>query len=187
MTLTFRSGLTFGALATTVLAVGVVTATSLWLLFASGSLSIESFTVSLNFTFGDWWLVANISGIEGLFAKLDFEHGNNSSEGKVIKAFLKGLVFVKDSDVGDLVDLVEAGDAVLDEFSELDSGFDSVGDTLDNYAVGGVFSEEVVGALEVSTDTDLALDTDFVGREDLLRFFDTTILISHSVMSLWLS
>lgn len=131
-------------------------------------MAVKSFGVGLDFAFGDWGLVADILGIEGLLAELDLEHSDDAGEGEVVKTFFKGLVLVKDGDVGDLVDLVEASDAMLDEFGEFDGGLNSVGDTLDDNAVGGVLSEEVVGALEISADTDLALDADFVGREDFL-------------------
>lgn len=80
----------------------------------------------------------------------------------MVEAFFKGLVLIEDGNMGDLVDLVEASNAVLDKLSEFDSGLNGVGYTLDNHAVGSVFSEKIVGALEVSADTDLTLDADFV-------------------------
>jgi hypothetical protein len=138
----------------------------------------------LNLTLVDRLLVPDIFSIEGLLAELDLEHGHNSGEGEVVEAFFEGLVLIKDGDVGDLVDLVEASNAVLNKLSELDSGLNGVGYTLDDDAVCGVFTEEIVGAFEVSADTDLSLDTDFVRGQFLLGLFDTTIFISHLVKQL---
>ena len=50
----------------------------------------------------------------------------------MVKTFLEGLIFVKDCDVGDLVDLVESGDAVLDKLGKLNCRLNSVRDTLND-------------------------------------------------------
>lgn len=99
----------------------------------------------------------------------------------MVKTFLEGLILVKNRDVRDLVDLVKAGDAVLNEFSELDCRLDGVGDTFYDNEVGVVLAEEIISTLEVSADANLAFDTDFIRREHLLGLFDTTIFISHLV------
>lgn len=80
----------------------------------------------------------------------------------MIKSFLKRLVFIKDRDVRNLVDLVKTCNPVLDQLSQLDCGLNSVGNTLDHDTLCVLLTEEVVCALEVPADTHGALDTDFI-------------------------
>jgi hypothetical protein len=86
----------------------------------------------LNLTLRNRGLVSNIFGVKGLLAQLNLKHGNDPSELKMVKTFLEGLIFVKDCDVGDLVDLVESGDAVLDKLGKLNCRLNSVRDTLND-------------------------------------------------------
>ena len=44
----------------------------------------------------------------------------------MVKTFLEGLILVHNSDVRDLVELVEALDAVLDKLSKFDSALNGV-------------------------------------------------------------
>ena len=54
--------------------------------------------------------------VEELFTQINIEHGDDPGELKSVEDFLEML---KDSAVGDLVDLVEPSDTVLDELGEL--------------------------------------------------------------------
>jgi hypothetical protein len=156
----------------------LVPATSVGVL-TTGGLDIEPLAVGLNFTLGDGRLVANILGVESLLAELDLKHSDDSGELEVVEAFLKGLVLVEDRDVRDLVDLVQAGNTVLDQLSQLHSGLHGVRDALDYDAVAALSTEQVVCPLEVPADADFALDADFVGGQHLLALFNATIFVCH--------
>lgn len=116
----------------------------------------------MNLTFSNRGLVSNILSVKGLLAQLNLEHGDDPCELKLVKTFFEGLILIKNRDVRDLVDLVKASDAVLNEFSELDCGLNGVGDTFNDNEVGVVLAEEIIGTLEVSADANLAFDTDFI-------------------------
>ena len=146
---------------------------------STGGLEIEPLAVGLNFTLSDRRLVANILGVKGLLAELDLKHGDDSGELEVVEAFLKGLVLVEDRDVRDLVDLVEAGNAVLDQLGQLHSGLHGVRDALDYDAVAALSTQQVICPLEVPADADFALDADFVGGQHLLALFNATIFVCH--------
>ena len=77
--------------------------------------------VFLDFVLRDGRLVAKIILVEWRDAQFDLKHGHDSCELKVVKSFFKGLVLVVDGDVGDLVDLVQTLNAVLNELGELHS------------------------------------------------------------------
>lgn len=80
----------------------------------------------------------------------------------MIKAFLKGLVLINNSDMVDTVDLVETLDTVLDQFSELDSGLNGVRDTLDDNSVRFTV-EQFVSALQIAANTNSSSHSDLVG------------------------
>jgi len=105
----------------------------------------------------------------------------------VIKSFFKRFILIINCDVGDLVNLVKSLYAVFDELAQFDSGFDCVGDALDNDDATSVIGlvEEVVGTLEVSADADLSLDADFVGGESFLGLLDSFILVSHVIVNFY--
>ena len=75
----------------------------------------------MDFALSDWLLVTNVSLVD-VFAlgQSDLEHGNGSAELEVIEAGEKWLELVNNGDVGDLVDLMESCNSVLDEFSKID-------------------------------------------------------------------
>jgi hypothetical protein len=82
----------------------------------------------------------------GCFAQFDLEHGHNSAEFEVIKAFFKWFVLVNNCDVSDMVNLMETFNTMLDEFSEFHGAVNSVGNTLDDDFRFTVGFEQVVGA-----------------------------------------
>lgn len=105
----------------------------------------------------------------------------------MVQSFLKGLVFVHNGNVTDLVQLVKALDSVFDQLSELDSTLDGVGHALNDDVVsaGGTTCgrdssfccvEQLVGTLEVAANANTTLDADLVGWEHLLGFVDAQIL-----------
>jgi hypothetical protein len=182
------SGATFGLLTcTALLAIAgstftllVVAASTLLLLVITFG-SVVALAVGLDLTLADGGLVADILGVDGLAAQTDLEHSHDPGELQVVKTFLKRLVLIINSDVGDLVVLVEAGNAVLDQLSELDCRLHSVRNALDNDTVGFALIEQVVSPLQVSADSDGALDTDLIGGQDFLLLLDSSILISHLI------
>jgi hypothetical protein len=119
--------------------------------------------------------------VEGSLAQLNFEHGHDSGEFEVIKTFLKRLILIIDGDVGDLVDLVEPFNAMLDEFTKFYSGFNSVRDAFDDYEARLVlgFVEKINCTLKVPADANLTLNADFVLGKSLLRLLDSSVLFSH--------
>jgi hypothetical protein len=76
----------------------------------------------LDFALSNRSLVSDVRLVD-VFAlgQSDLEHGNGSAEFKVIEASEEWLELVNNGDVGDLVDLVESCNSVLDEFSKIDS------------------------------------------------------------------
>jgi len=124
-------------------------------------------------------LVTNILIIEGFLAQNDLEHSDDAAEGKFVKSFFEGLVFIHDSDVSDTVHLVEALNAMFDELSKLDSGVNGVRHTLDDNLLLILSLEEVVSSLQVAADSDLVLNADFVRRELFDSLVDSLVFVSH--------
>jgi len=126
-------------------------------------------------------LVSDISGVEKALGEHDLEHGDDTGELEVIETLLERLVLVNNSDVGDLVDLVESDDAVLDKLSKFDRTFDGVRHALDDDLVVASLSstEKLVSSLEVAADANASLDSDFVGRKHVLCLLNSAILFSH--------
>jgi len=75
----------------------------------------------LDLTLGNWWLVSNVGGVNvGALGQSDLKHGHNPAELQVVETLYKWLELVNDSNVADLVDLVETLDSVLDELGQVD-------------------------------------------------------------------
>ena len=71
-------------------------------------------------------MVADVIGVQLLFAQDDLEHGDNPCEFQVVEALLKWLVLIDDGDVANLVALVETLDPVLDELCKLYRALDRI-------------------------------------------------------------
>ena len=152
---------------------------------------IVALRVLLDLALVDGRLVADIVHIASLLAQSDFEHRDDARELKVVEALLKRLVLVNNRDVADLVELVKALDAVLDQLSELDGALDGVGHALNHDVVGlthGLLTvgawggvQELVSALQVAADADATLDADLVGWKHLLGLLNAHVLVSHGV------
>lgn len=141
--------------------------------------------VLLDFALGDWWLVADVALVDVVaLGESDLEHGHDSGELEVVKAFVEWLVLVDDGDVADLVDLVQSPHSVLDELGQVDSALHSVGHALDHDLVLRAFGavEELPGALEVSTDTDATSHSDLVGWQRLVSLLYTSVCVRHFVV-----
>ena len=75
----------------------------------------------MDLTLRDWWLVTNVALVYVLaLGECDLQHGDNSGELEVVKAFEKWLVLVHDRDVADLVDLMESLHSVFDQLGQVD-------------------------------------------------------------------
>lgn len=99
----------------------------------------------------------------------------------MVETLLKRLVFVKNGDMRDLVNLMEPSNSVLDKLGELDCGFDGIGDTFDDNEVCAWFGKEIVRPFEVPADSNFLFNPDFVGRKNLLRFFDAFVFVCHNL------
>ena len=67
---------------------------------------VLALAVLLNFRLVNGWLVSDIGSIARLFAQSDLKHGDDTCKLKMVKAFLKWLVLIYDSDVADRIELV---------------------------------------------------------------------------------
>lgn len=129
-------------------------------------------------------MIADVSLVNVVaLGQSDLEHGDNSAELKLVKSFVKWLVFVNDGDVADLVDLVETLDSVLDQLGEVDCRLDCVGHSLDDDGVIGVLGavEQLPCSLEVSSDTNSSSNSDFVSWKCIFTLIDSSISFCHLV------
>ena len=111
----------------------------------------------------------------------------------MVKALLKWLVLIDNSDVADLVKLMKALDSVLDELSELNSALNSVRHAFDHDVVSwswrgscccisywlGSSVEELMGSLEVAADADATLDANLVRGKHFLGLLNAHVLVCH--------
>lgn len=117
----------------------------------------------------------------------------------MVKALLKWLVLIDNSDVADLVKLMKALDSVLDELSELNSALNSVRHAFDHDVVSwgwrgssrcisywlGSSVEELMGSLEVAADTDATLDANLVRGKHFLGLLNAHVLVCHLLLKLF--
>lgn len=143
--------------------------------------------ILLNFALIDWSLVSNIVLVELGLAENDLEHGHDSREFEMVKSLLKWLVLINNCDVADFIVLVEALDTVLNEFGKFNRAFDGVRHALncDRFLAVLSVGEQFVSTLEVAADSDAALDSDLVGRQDLLCLVDSLVFVCHCGSVCW--
>ena len=117
----------------------------------------------------------------------------------MVKALLKWLVLIDNSDVADLVKLMKALDSVLDELSELNSALNSVRHAFDHDVVSGGWRgssrcisywlgssvEELMGSLEVAADADATLDANLVRGKHFLGLLNAHVLVCHLLSKLF--
>jgi enoyl-[acyl-carrier-protein] reductase (NADH) len=120
-------------------------------------------------------------GVNSGLAKSDGEHGDVSLEFKVIKTFFNRLVLINNSDIWDFIVLMKLVNSVLDELSQLDCVFHSIGNTLDNNGVLTLdsASEEFISSSQISANTRASLNSDFILRKFLLSLFYSKVLFCH--------
>jgi hypothetical protein len=136
----------------------------------------------LNIALGNWLLVSDVGLVNvRALGQGDLEHGDNSAELELVETLIKWLVLVDNGDVGDLVDLVESLDSVLDQLGQVYRTLHSVGHSLDDDGVVGLFGsvEQFPCSLEVSADSDASSDSDLVGGEWLLFLVYSSIGLCH--------
>jgi hypothetical protein len=181
LVLTFDGGLGLGSTATSASSSSASSSSSssggitFSLLSSGGSLSdglgsrlsgLELLIIGLNLVLRDGFLVSDVGNISGLLGEGDGEHGDLPGELEVVQSLEKGLVFIDELVLLDLVHLVETLEPVLDELRELNYHFHSVGDTSDDNLFVCFFSvEEEVHSLEVPSDGRARFDSDLVVGE----------------------
>lgn len=100
----------------------------------------------------------------------------------MVKALIKWLILINNSDVADLVDLVKTLDSVLNELSEVHSALNSIGYSFDdNLLVLRAFSsiKELPSTLEVSTNTNTSSDSNLISWQSLVSLLYTSVSVSH--------
>ena len=149
---------------------------------SSSSLAVHLLDlVLLNLAVRNWRLVTDVRLVHvSALGQSDLQHCDDPGELEVVKSLVPGLILVNDSDVADLVDLVESTDSVLDQLGQVYCGLDRVGDALDDDGVlAAVSVEQLPGPLEVPADSDSSPDSDLVGREGLLLLLDSAVGFGH--------
>ena len=70
------------------------------------------------------------------------------------------------------------------EFCQIDSGLNSIGDTLDDDSVVlvGLVVQQLPSSLEVAANTDTSSNTDLVLRKGLLLLLDSSVCLSHIII-----
>ena len=115
----------------------------------------------------------------------------------MIETLFKRLILINDRDVADLVQLVKALDPVLDKLGELYSTFDSIRHAFNDDVViwrlssrlllgwlnGSNACEQLVGTLEVATDTNATFDSNLVRGKHLLGLLNSHVLLSHLLLN----